>query len=91
MKSQTTAHPTLADCHTTRLAESEMVAVDRCSCGTLSVHLGPMTLRIRAEGLRAIVETLGEALQSCQQVGATGERRQAALAFTSSKPVRGQS
>ena len=81
------------NCHTVRVAQSELVAVDRCSCGTLSVHLGPMTLRVRPEGLGSIIETLGAALRSHEQYNADPRLVQAALstALTSGKPKRGQS
>lgn len=50
------------NCPTTRLAASELVTVDRCSCGTLRVHLGAITLRVTPEALHGIMHTLGEAL-----------------------------
>jgi len=80
-------------CHSVRVAQSELVAVDRCSCGTLSVHLGPMTLRVRPEGLGAIVETLGAALRANEQYGSESRIMQAALstALSQGKPKRGQS
>lgn len=80
-------------CQTVRIAHSELVAVDRCSCGTLSVHLGPMTLRVRPEGLGSIVETLGAALRATEQHGSDARLVQAALssALSHGKPTRGQS
>jgi hypothetical protein len=81
-------------CQTVRVAQSELVAVDRCSCGTLSVHLGPMTLRVRPEGLGAIVETLGAALRATTQHSANDSSMvQVALsnALSAGKPKRGQS
>ena len=80
-------------CHTVRVAQSELVAVDRCSCGTLSIHLGPMTLRVRPEGLGSIVETLGAALRATEQYGSDSRLVQAALstALSQGKPKRGQS
>ena len=80
-------------CHTVRVAQSELVAVDRCSCGTLSVHLGPMTLRVRPEGLGSIIETLGAALRANEQYNADPRLVQAALstALAQGKPKRGQS
>lgn len=76
-----------------RVAQSELVAVDRCSCGTLSVHLGPMTLRVRPEGLGAIIETLAVALRANEQYAADSRLVQAALssALSQGKPKRGQS
>ena len=76
-----------------RVAQSELVAVDRCSCGTMSVHLGPMTLRVRPQGLDAIVATLGAALRAHEQLTADSRLVQAALSSVLShgKPKRGQS
>jgi hypothetical protein len=76
-------------CHTLRVAQSELVAVDRCSCGSLSVHLGPLTLRVRPEGLASMVETLGAAMRSNEQYNADPRLVQAAL--SPGKPKRGQS
>jgi hypothetical protein len=80
-------------CHTVRVAQSELVAVDRCSCGTLSIHLGPMTLRVRPEGLGSIVDTLSAALRANEQFGSDARIMQAALsnALSQGKPKRGQS
>ena len=49
-------------CTIVRLADSELAAVDRCSCGTLRVHLGAVTLRVTPEALQQIMHTLGSAL-----------------------------
>jgi hypothetical protein len=71
MKSDHAKHADPDGCTVVRLAEGELIAVDRCSCGTLRVHLGPMTLRVNASGLSAIVRTLNEALiadASCGRV-----------------------
>jgi hypothetical protein len=54
--------PPVESCLTTRLAASELVTVDRCSCGTLRVHLGALTLRVTPDALHGIMCTLGEAL-----------------------------
>lgn len=62
MKPTPATPPPVEHCPTTRLATSELVTVDRCSCGTLRLHLGALTLRITAEALHGIMHTLGEAL-----------------------------
>jgi hypothetical protein len=49
-------------CGRRRLAESSAAIVDACSCGTLQVHLGPISVRIPAEELHALVATLSNAL-----------------------------
>jgi hypothetical protein len=80
-------------CQTVRVAQSDLVAVDRCTCGTLSVHLGPMTLRVRPEGLGSIIETLGVALRANDQYRSGPRLVQAALsnALSQGKATRGQS
>lgn len=49
-------------CTQVRLAQSELVAIDRCSCGTLRVHLGALTLRVTPEALSQVIQTLEQAL-----------------------------
>ncbi|MBX3185293.1 MAG: hypothetical protein KIT72_16520 [Polyangiaceae bacterium] len=49
-------------CHRTRVAESGMATVEACSCGTLHLNLGPLTLRLTREALTDLVGTLGYAL-----------------------------
>lgn len=78
-------------CPTVRLAASDLVAVDRCSCGTLRVNLGALTLRITAEGLQAIMHTLGEALSANAGLQAGARARHVASALRPGKAPRGQS
>ena len=39
-----------------------MAAVDYCSCGTFQVHLGAFTLRLDAQALASLAETLERAV-----------------------------
>lgn len=87
-------HSNLSDgesCSVVRLAGNELVAVDRCNCGTLRVHLGALTLRINAEGLQAIMQTLNEALIANASLKATAQSALAAAALGMGKAPRGQS
>jgi hypothetical protein len=49
-------------CTQVRLAQCELVAIDRCSCGALRVHLGALTLRVSPEALTQVARTLEQAL-----------------------------
>jgi hypothetical protein len=80
--------PAIEPCPTVRLAASELVAVDRCNCGTLRINLGALTLRITAEGLQAIMQTLGEALIANAGMQAGGR---AVNSLSRGKSPRGQS
>ncbi|MET0389398.1 MAG: hypothetical protein ABW321_25715 [Polyangiales bacterium] len=86
-------HQAVENCAIVRLATSDLVAVDRCNCGTLRVHLGALTLRINAEGLQAIMETLGEALiaNASMKISSQAALNAAAALSSMSKSQRGQS
>lgn len=75
-------------CTQIRLAENELVAVDRCSCGTLRVHLGALTLRVSPEALQQVMHTLGSALIANAGLQASAL---AAAGLGALKPPRGQS
>jgi hypothetical protein len=81
--------PSVDSCPTVRLAGSEFAAVDRCSCGTLRVHLGALTLRISPEGLAAVMQTLGEALAN--NAGLQMSARALDTTLSAGKAPRGQS
>jgi hypothetical protein len=51
-----------ADCKRRRLAEGGIAAVDVCSCGTLQVHLGALSIRMDEGALSEMVTTLRRAL-----------------------------
>src|SRR6185312_776704 len=44
---------------TVRLAESDTVAVDMCPCGTIHLHVGALSLRLRPDGAASLLQTLG--------------------------------
>jgi hypothetical protein len=50
------------ECTRIRLAESGVAAVDLCSCGTLQVHIGALTLRLDELALSELTATFGRAL-----------------------------
>lgn len=49
-------------CQRTRLVTSSVAAVDQCSCGTMHLHIGAMTLHLQPEAYRQLVQTLTEGL-----------------------------
>lgn len=91
MKPEHSNHIEPETCSIVRLAGNEIVAVDRCSCGTLRVHLGALTLRVNAEGLQAIMHTLNEALVANASLKAKRSPSLSAAALGLSKAPRGQS
>ncbi len=54
---------TAPGCSQETLARSEVLHVQRCThCGTVSLHLGPLTVRFDAASVESIWNTLGQAL-----------------------------
>ena len=45
-------------CYRVQLANDGLNAVDRCSCGTVAVHIGALTVRIDGEELDGLAATL---------------------------------
>tara|TARA_B100000700_G_C14409009_1_gene562756 strand:- start:58 stop:360 length:303 start_codon:yes stop_codon:yes gene_type:complete len=50
-----------SDCYRTLLAARGNFRVERCSCGAISLHAGPLTLRLESDALEQLAMTLGEA------------------------------
>jgi hypothetical protein len=55
-------HDNRGTCSQTRLAESGVAAVDACSCGTLQLHIGPLTLRLAPCALSELRATVDRAI-----------------------------
>jgi hypothetical protein len=51
------------ECGKTVLARGPCAEVTRCSCGHIHLAMGPVTIRVEEDVLRAIGMTLAEALQ----------------------------
>ncbi len=49
------------DCYRTLLAARGNFRVERCSCGSISLHAGPLTLRLETDALEQLAMALGEA------------------------------
>jgi hypothetical protein len=55
-------------CHLSTLASGSVCQVQRCShCASLSLVLGPITLRFDPSALESVWNTLGEALLTLQR------------------------
>jgi hypothetical protein len=51
------------NCHLKTLVQGRTAHVQRCArCGSLSMHVGPVTLRFAPEAAESLWNTLGEAL-----------------------------
>ena len=54
--------PNFNTCHPVTVANNGSAHVQCCPhCGCISVHLGPISLRLEAEGLESLSSVLGEA------------------------------
>ena len=62
MKSSDPVPHAAPDCPTLRLAQGDIATIDMCSCGTLRLNVGAVTLRLTPEALGSIMQTLGEGL-----------------------------
>lgn len=49
-------------CQPTRLAESPIATVDRCTCGVILLHLGALTLRFAPGAALELLATLDDAM-----------------------------
>jgi hypothetical protein len=45
-----------------RLAQGDVATIDMCSCGTLRLNLGAVTVRLAPEALSSLMETVSEGL-----------------------------
>ncbi|WP_147444756.1 hypothetical protein [Corallococcus sp. CA053C] len=53
------------------LAQSPCAEVTRCSCGHIHLAVGPVTLRLEEDVLRALGHTLLEAIQHLEETAPT--------------------
>lgn len=89
MEHRPSLHASAETCTVIRLAETDLVSVDRCSCGTLRIHLGALTLRVSPEVLEQVVRTLGGVVRA--NASLTASQALPLSAASPSKPARGQS
>ena len=61
MDDSTPPRTATAACARTRLAESDVAAVDACDCGLVHLHLGPLSLRMTPTSLHGLLLTLAQA------------------------------
>ncbi len=60
-------------CGKTVLARGPCAEVTRCTCGHIHLALGPVTIRVEEEVLRAIGLTVTEALQQLSALASAAE------------------
>jgi hypothetical protein len=53
-------------CYRQLLSHGSLASIERCSCGTLHVVLGPFTLRLSADQFKSLFVTMLEAQSSLQ-------------------------
>ncbi|NVB79362.1 MAG: hypothetical protein HOV81_13290 [Kofleriaceae bacterium] len=53
-----------SECHRRTLAASDFMLVEQCSCGSIHVTIGAVTLRLAKNALPAIAATLGDAARN---------------------------
>lgn len=76
------------------LARSEVASVERCTCGTIHLTIGPLTLRLPPSAVESLASTLLETTRALRQqeserASEPAERRLASLLSTSQR--RGES
>ena len=86
MKPRRHHEPIWQDGHRTRLAQSAVAAVDVCTCGTMQLHIGALSVRMSPEALSQLLGTLGRAVA----VHAAGRLEHPALAVGTTPRERGQ-
>ena len=55
-------------CYRIQLASDGAYAVERCSCGTIAVHIDTLTVRLDPEALEILATTLGVAALRNRQI-----------------------
>lgn len=60
-----------------RLAERDSLAVDLCPCGTLAVHMGPLSVRLGLESISELISVLIEAVAKHDALRPSAEARAA--------------
>jgi hypothetical protein len=62
MKARNPAPHVTPECETLRLAQGDVATIDMCSCGTLRLNFGALTVRLTPEALSSLMQTVGEGL-----------------------------
>jgi hypothetical protein len=62
MKARNPAPSAAPECATLRLAQGDIATIDMCSCGTLRLNLGAITVRLTPEALSSLMQTVSEGL-----------------------------
>jgi len=79
-------------CFRQLLAHGSLASIERCSCGTLHVVLGPFTLRLNSDQFKSLFVTMLEAQSSLQdEVEKSHESTQHLANLLSQGAARGES
>ena len=79
-------------CYRTLLSHGSLASVERCSCGTLHVVLGPFTVRLSADQFKSLFVTMLEAQSSLHDEAEHAQEATSNLAnMLSQHGVRGES
>jgi hypothetical protein len=62
MQARNPAPQAAPECATLRLAQGDVATLDMCSCGTLRLNLGAITVRMTPEALSSLMQTVSEGL-----------------------------
>lgn len=54
-------------CHSSRLAESSVAAVDACTCGSVQLHMAAVTIRLTPAATYELLETLQNAINEAER------------------------
>lgn len=74
-----------ANCMREVIAQSCVAGVERCSCGTLHLVLGPFTLRLSPDQFRVLLGTLIEGQNHLDEKNVDPQASQVALAHLLSR------
>ena len=72
----------MKSCIKSLLAKSGSFSVDRCSCGTVNLNLGAISMRLDAQALFQLTELLNTASARYQGVPETSETQRETTAVT---------
>lgn len=79
-------------CFRQLLSHGSLASVERCSCGTLHLVMGPFTLRLSADQFKSLFVTMLEAQSSLQDEAEKPHEAASSLAnLLSQRAARGES
>lgn len=61
-----------SSCNRTELAAGGTFRVDRCTCGTINLHIGALTLRLEPSAMDQLATVLGDAALNHRKLNSEG-------------------